>query len=654
MNRTAFLIILLTLAGTASAATVTFVDNRATPGGDGTRQWPFSTIAQAVQGGNIIYVAESTTPYLESFTLKKGQMLIGSAFGLDALRTELKVDTGITDLPALQGPGPAIHGSILVSGDNVIAGCTLFAEGMHAIAGSGAIGTLTVRNVFFKTSLASFAIYLQEQQGNVTISGGAIDAVNRGSGIGLDGGYGDVVIERCPISGEFNAAVRIQGRRSGTVTFRRGSKLHVRDASDDAVVIASIQRPAAVIFEDTIEVRGRRRGLVVNNVARLVIGGASSLSTANGAALEVHDSGVELSFESVSAQGVPPGALDEGIILDRIHGRVSITGVDGKPGTGGAILHARGNGIRIVQASNVHVTGMTLTDSGVNKPARGVRCAGAFDVNSTAICRAALYLRHISDSTFENIVVDGGSAMGLNANNIRNVSFGGLDIHGTGNETFESGALLQEAGGTVTFSRSSFVDNAGSEMLVEQRFNDGRIVLDRCVLAATGRPDVAPHLLELRTFGTAKVAVDLRTVELRDNLGSAVDAVASESSSLSFDARDSSIQHFGHGVLTVASKQSGKAQVTLRGNTIVALVSDRAWVDAGSADTASACVDISANRFSSMPGTVIRLAATPQSTMRVIGTPSSDAHAIAGMLAAANGGAVTAIEGTAVSVPECH
>ena len=55
--------------------------------------------------------------------------------------------------------------------------------------------------------------------------------------IGLDGGYGVVVIDRFPISGEFTTAVRIQGRRSGSVTFRRGSKLHVRDAFDDAVVI---------------------------------------------------------------------------------------------------------------------------------------------------------------------------------------------------------------------------------------------------------------------------------------------------------------------------------------------------------------------------------------------------------------------------------
>src|SRR5205823_1146280 len=110
------------------------------------------------------------------------------------------------------------------------------------IAGSGAIGTLTVRNVFFKTSNAGFAIYLQSQQGNVKVSGGAIDAADRGSGIGLDGGYGNVDIDRVPISGEFTSPIRIQARKSGTVTFRRGTKVRVRDALDDAVVIAAIER----------------------------------------------------------------------------------------------------------------------------------------------------------------------------------------------------------------------------------------------------------------------------------------------------------------------------------------------------------------------------------------------------------------------------
>ncbi|HEV7572841.1 MAG TPA: hypothetical protein VGQ21_15185 [Thermoanaerobaculia bacterium] len=653
MIRTAFVLVMLAIASAAAGASVAFVDSRAAPGGNGTRERPFARIAQGVQSAVIVYVAESDKPYEESVTLKKGQMLIGSAFGLDALRADMHVEFEGVGVPAMQGPGPSIRGTIVAGADNVIAGCTMLAEGVSAIVASNALGTLTIRNVYFKTSQLGFAIYLVAQQGNVNVSGGAMEATNGGGGIALDGGYSDVVIDRVPISGEFNTAVRIQGRRSGTVTFRRGSKIHVRDAFNDAIVITGVDRGAAVVFEDTIDVRGRRRGVVIDKCAKVVIGGASTLNTANGAALEVHDSGVDLSFESVSAQGVAPGTLDEGIILDRIHGKVSITGLEGKIGTGGAILHARGNGIRIDHADHVRMAGLTITDSGVNKPVRGARCAGNFEVNSTAICRAALYLRHITDSTFENIVIDGGSAMGINANNIRGVTFGGLDVHRAGDETFESGVLLQEVGGTITFSRSSFADNAGSEMLIEQRFNNGKIVLDRCVLSATGRPDVAPHLLELRSFGNAKVDVELRTADLHDNLGSAFDAAAAEGSSLSIDTRDSSLQHFGHGIMTVAARQSGNARITLRGNTIVALASDRAWIDAAATDAAGICADIAANRFSSVPGTVIHLAASPQATLHILGLPTGTGS-IGAALAAANGGAVTLVEGPALATENCR
>ncbi|MBV8546135.1 MAG: hypothetical protein JO088_15440 [Acidobacteria bacterium] len=653
MIRTVFVLGMLAMTGAAAGASVVFVDNRAAAGGIGSRDRPFASIAQGAQTGTIIYVAESDKPYEESVTLKKGQILVGSAFGLDALRAELHVELEGEGVPAMQGPGPTIRGTIAASGDNVIAGCTMLAEGPSAIVSAGAVGALTIRNVYFKTSRGGFAIYLQAQQGKVNVAGGAIDATNGGGGIALDNGYGDVVIDRVPMAGEFNTALRVQGLRSGIVTIRRGSKIHVRDAFNDAIVITGVERGAAVVFEDTIDVRGRRRGVVIDKSAKVVIGGASTLNTANGAALEVHDSGVDLSFESISAQGVTPGTLDEGIILDRVHGKVSVTGIEGKIGTGGAILHARGNGIRIDHADHVRMAGLTLTDSGVNKPVRGGRCAGNFEVNSTAICRAALYLRHTSDSTFENIVIDGGSAMGINANNIRDVTFSTIDVRRAGDETFESGVLLQEIGGTITFTASSFADNAGSEMLVEQRFNNGKIVLDRCIFSATGRPEVAPHLIELRSFGNAKVDLELRTADLHDNLGNAIDAAAAEGSSLSIDTLNSSLQHFGHGILTVAANQRGNARTTWRSNPIVALASDRAWIDAAASDAAAICADIAANRFSSVPGTVIHLAASAQATLRILGlAPGSGS--IGAALGAANGGAATVVEGPAAAAATCR
>jgi hypothetical protein len=649
MTRTSFAIVAIVISfATSASARVIFVDSVAVAPGQGTRQWPFTTLASAasVSGfGDVIYVVDSGTPYTDSIVLKKGQILVGSAFGLDAVRSEFKVDTGI-DLPARQGASPVIKGTVSTSGDNIIAGCTIVAERVPGINGSGVFGTLTVRDVYFKTSLGGFAIYLLDQHGKVTITGGAIDSTQQGGGLGFAGGEGEISIEHCPLSGDFTTALRVSSRRLGPITFRRGTKFRVADAGDDAISLRDVEKSAPIVFEDVVTVHGRRRGFVASNVGSVKLGGSSTLDTTNGAALDVRDSGVELSFESVSASGVAPGTLDEGIVVDRVHGHVTITGVDGKVGTGGAILHARANGMRITQTANVRIAGITLTDSGVNTPARGVRCAGTFDVNSTAVCRAALYLRHLTDSTFENIVVDGGGAMGINANNLRDVSFSGLDIHRAGDETFESGVLLQELSGTITFSASSFADNAGSEVLVEQRFNTGRLVLDRCTLSAPQRPEVAKQLLAVQVFGSAKLDVAVRNSDLRDSIGSAIEATSSETSSLALSVADTTLQHFGHGIISASAAQSSHLAIAIHGSQFAApAVRERAWIEIAGKEKATVCADVTSNRFTAPEGTAIRLGAATGSQLAIAGAVTSDSKAVAATMTAANGGAPVVIDG---------
>jgi hypothetical protein len=653
-------LLILSVASSAAAVQVIFVDNRVPPPGDGTHERPLATLAQAERFagfGAIIYVAETDKPYLEGITLKQGQKLIGSAFGLDALRTEMHIELDAPPVPAQQGPGPSIRGTILVAGDNLIAGFTLLSDGATSIASAGATGPLTVKNVYFKTSNLGYGIFLQDHHGAVMVSGGALEATGQGGGIGVTQGDGDVVFDRFPLSGEFSTAVLISNRIRGAVTFRRGSKIRVRDATGDAITIANVQRPSAVVFEDVVHVQGRRRGLVAKNVAKLALSaGGSAISTTNAAALEVRDSGVELSFESVSAEGIAPGVLEEGIILNRVHGHVAITGVEEKPGTGGTIRQARGLAVEIVQTDNVHLCNMLLADSGTNKPIKGIRCAGNFDASSTAVCHAALYLGHVTTSSFDHLVIDGGGAMGINANNIRDVTFTGVSVHHAGDETFESGVLLQELGGTVTFNVCTLTDNAGSEMLVEQRYNSGRLVLDRCNLTTPERPEVAANLLDAHTFGASKLEVEIRNSVMRDNLRAAIEALAAETSTLSIVVTDSTLQHFGSGIITAEARQAGQLAMIVHGTTFTALaVREKAWleVSAGSSpsDVAGACVDLGGNRFTGAEGTAIRLHAFPKSVMRVTGAVAPvDVNSVRGVIEAGNGGAQTVVDAAPASL----
>jgi hypothetical protein len=629
---------------------VVFVDNSRPPGGSGTAASPFSTIAAAGRA-EVIYVVQTATPYVESVTLQKGQMLIGSAYGLDAIRAEMRLDDDTPAAAAQQGTGPIIRGTIAVSGDNVVAGCTVVVErSAVGVTSSGGNGPLSLRQVVFQTSQHGFAIFLQEHHGAVSIIGGGVQATGEGSGVGLTGGEGDVTVERFPISGSFATAVRISDRSVGAVTFRNGSTLRADDASDDAVVIMNMTARSLVTFSDRIQLRGRRRGFVASKVARLIVnGGDSWLATTGGTALDLADVGGEVAFDAVSAESAAVG-----MVADKVRGRLEIRGRNGEPGSGGTIRGARNYGIRITQSSNVRLANLAIAASGSNGTVKGAKCAGSFDVNTTVPCNAALYLRHVESSAFENILVDGGGAVGLNANNLRDVKFENVEVRGVGDETFEAGVLLQELGGNVQFIRCSFTDNAGSEVMLEQKYNGGRVSFDRCTFAAPQRPAIAPRLIDIRVLGGAQLAVDIRNAELRDNAGSAVESTVSGQASLALTVTDSTGQRLGLGGVVARAEEQGRISLKMT-RVRMAAPAAPSLVDVRASGAAVLCVDLAANGFAA-GGAPIRLAVRGgQATLRVVSSAGGPA-ALVNALAAANGGAVATIEAPAAAVsilPSC-
>jgi hypothetical protein len=626
----------------ALARHVVFVDNSAPPNGDGTAARPLASIA-AADGAEVIFVVETATPYVENVTLRKGQSLIGSAYGLDALRVEMKVDLDAS-APARQGVGPVIAGTVNVAGDNVVAGCTLVPlPNSTAIVSSGAQGQLAIRAVWFRTSQRAFAIFLQEHHGGVTIVGGGVEATAEGSGIGISGGEGDVTVERFPMRGAFGTALQIHDRSLGAIVFRNGSPIRVDDAVDDAIAIAGVSSRGGVTLADRVQIHGRRRGLVAERVVKLLLSGAgSSVATSGGAAVDLRDCGIDVVLESLSAEGE---TLVEGAVLDRVHGRFAVTGRDGKPGSGGAIRSAKGIGIRVAQTGNVRFANMTITARGTAVPPKGARCGGDFDVNSTAPCPAALYLRHLTDSTFENIIIEGGGATGINANNVRDLTFTRVEVRRAGDQSFESGVLLQEVGGTIRFTLCTFADNAGSGVTVEQRFNSGKVVFDRCTFSAAQRPLLAPHLFSAHALGGAALTLEVSSSEMRDNAGSAVDLQASGTSTLAAALRDVPMQRLGTGALSLHVREGARAALALHAVRVAAPAVVGAVVEVAAADASTACVDLDGNAFQGGGGTAVRLAASgAHAQLQLVGA------ALAESISARNGGASVVIDGTSAAV----
>lgn len=582
--RLALFFLMFCVPAFAAGRRVIFVDGRRADDGIGTYDRPFRKLALAQAAsvfGDVIYVAEGS--YDESVTLKKGQLLIGAAYGLEAVRADLKIELEAPIVAAVQGPGPSIHGTITMLGDNVVAGLTSVADRK---TGAGLVasmpdGTLTIRQVWFRPSQDAFAMALQETRGAVSISGGGMIAAERGSGMTIYGGSGNVSVEHFPISGDFGNVISLSGRGAGTIKFGRSSPIKIDDAARDAIFISRVT--GEVIFDEPISlVTHGGRGLVIENSKKVKVAAGSKISATNAAAVRIVDSTVDVQLENASAVALLPGRLLEGISINAMHGRFTVNG--------GAIHDAQAYGIRIEQSDPVKIANVEILESGV-VPGK-LQCPEDLATSADVVCRGGLFLRHVKGASFENIVVDGGSKNGLVANNVGDLTFRQLDLR-------RSGALLQELTGTIAFNICKAVDGGG--VTVEQRFNRARLTFDHCTFAAPNQPQNTPFLLRVRAGGFSALDVALTFCHLHDNVGGGIELRAGDTSALSLSVADSVIDRLGAAALDGRAEKGSRAAVTMHGTRVSTPAVHDATVRLVAADNATLCADLAGNELSSPP-----------------------------------------------------
>jgi hypothetical protein len=577
-----------------AAARVVVVDNRSAGGGDGTYERPFKSFSEAQRGSapsDIIYVAEGIGAYEESLTLKRGQMLIGDAYGLDAARVEFKAAFTEPSQPASQGPGPLIHGGVFAAGDNVIAGCTIAPDVGVGIGIFSPQGKIDIRKVFIRPGARATAISIQLCEVPITIDGGGITAES-GNGLFIDGGRGDITVDHFPITGNFASALVVRGRSTGRVAFGSAAQLKIYDAFRDAVTIAD--NDVAVTFDSPMQIATRGgRGLVVTKSNRVTIAGVSRIDAINATALELHDAALDATFDHISAAGVAPGTLREGIIIDKSRGRLTITGNEtNEPASGGTIRNAQAYGLRIVQSTGMRVANIDIIDSGH----AATKCPADIAAQTNVRCAAGMNLRHLAESKFSNFRITGG-AVGLNTNNLRNVSFDNIDIRNTGATATDAAVLMQESAGTITLTRCNIADGSGGQFAIEQRFNAVNFVIDRCTVSAPQRPMASAALFSIRVAGAGAANVRIDSTNFRENVGSAIDVEAKDTSSVSIAIDQSSAQSLGASFLDLSAHQTASARLAIHNTRVIAPGSNRPLVAVTLTDAARACADLSNNEL---------------------------------------------------------
>src|SRR5437764_8752491 len=122
------LALLTALPAVAIDRHVVFVDNSRAEEGTGSYEQPFKTLGMAQRYAgrdDVIYVAEGSAPYDESITLKRGQILVGAAYGLEPLRADMQMGLDAPIVAPVRGAGPVLRGTVSLAGDNLVSGMNL-------------------------------------------------------------------------------------------------------------------------------------------------------------------------------------------------------------------------------------------------------------------------------------------------------------------------------------------------------------------------------------------------------------------------------------------------------------------------------------------------------------------------------------------------
>lgn len=428
----------LSSIGTATfaiAGRVWFIKSDVAGPGTGTQADPFQLLT-SVNGaggagdvdaaGDYIYLHDTAalTDHVGGIELEPNQKLVGAGAALTI---------GITTiLPA--GTAPVLEhvagNAITLASGATVDGLTVNAANNSAIAGSGALGTVTIgSSVTLDTSGSAAGVSLSGHTGTVTFAGG-ITGTGSGAGVSVNGGAGSLTV-----SGSVNktggAVVSVQNKTGGTVSL---AGVTGTGAATDAVVVSSNTGGTAVNFTSGLSITTTAgRGLFANNGGTIVINGTgSTISATGGAALDVTGTGFGAggaTFASASSSG----SSAEGIKLVNVTGPVTINGGSVSGSTGAAFSLSQGS-------ANVSYAG-TISKTNAGR---------AVDVQTRAG----------GTVTFGGAITASGASTGINVSGATAASTttftGAVDLGSGGSRLTGGTALTVNHGGTG--SSTSFSD----------------------------------------------------------------------------------------------------------------------------------------------------------------------------------------------------
>ena len=527
-----------------------FVDNSASCGScDGRLGTPFNGLtgangfsSAADDTGDVIFLYETGSGnYGGGIVLKDNQLLIGQGAA-----PSIATIAGLT-LPPFSNPLPATGGArpmldnantaIRVAQNNTIRGLnignttttTSFQAGI-AGAGIGApFGTLTVNDMTIVGT--GTALYL-EGHGSlaVTLTGLSVSASGdhgvRFNGIGGTIGGNFMVTGATSILNTSSAGIFIQNTNAATFDFGDTSVSNV-----PTTAISLLDNPSGSFTFDSLNIgvpTPTNEGLIAVSSGTVTVGGTvNTINVAGagvGSAILMFDTsigGAGMSFLRIDAANA-----SNGIFLQNTGtAPFTVTGTGTTDGSGGTLQNILNLGVRLVNAHNVSLRNMNLTNATTsqNVAPNTATCTNLANGNNLG-CNAPVYMQDVTGIGLDNLTINGSVQHGINGNNVNGLSISNTDLTNIGNQNKENGMHFINLLGTVSFNNVSVVGSNTRNVLIENNTGTTNMTVANSTFNTAGS-EVGLDFLGL---GTANITFSVTDSSFTDNNSVQLKALAED------------------------------------------------------------------------------------------------------------------------------
>jgi uncharacterized repeat protein (TIGR01451 family) len=340
---------------------------------------------------------------------------------------------------------------------------------------------------------------------------------------------GNITISTATLS-DTGTGISITNNTSGTISFTGTAKI-INTGVNTAVTYTgnganlTFGGPGNVDIDTTTATAFNATG---NTGSLTVTGTGNTIDTTTGSALAVVNTIIGasgLTFQHISA-GTSTSGPTMGIDLDTTGslGGLTVTGTGSTAGSGGTLQKST-HGVFARNTTGLSLSFMNIINNGLNQTVAGSASTAGGDLvtgnNLAAVANVTLF--SATNVSLISDVITGSSQMGINGNAVNGLTITNSTVKNNGNESFESGIVLQNASGTISITGTDVRDNRARELHIA----DGGTITSTLTLtnsqfghtaAGTGTAETQQGIL-LQLFGTSNTTINASALTISNNDG---------------------------------------------------------------------------------------------------------------------------------------